>query len=212
MTKSSLAISKIAAVLSPLNFRRVGHFLSWFVSLTKLSADDRRAHKTRDLCTSLISDRNRRIPFYIESGYWRVRLRRTPMFWSLLSLKIRFPHLSTILIRRFFTNMVNGLRELLAIRVGQFINSLLAREGRNIIGHAWDIAETGCDRWHLFECWGIIKKPSFWKTPGISDPTPVDEWWRYLVVKPLKKCIFSSSRSKRAVVYPLTSGVYEIIW
>jgi hypothetical protein len=28
-----------------------------------LSADDRRAHKTRDLCTSLISDRNRRIPF-----------------------------------------------------------------------------------------------------------------------------------------------------
>jgi hypothetical protein len=58
-----------------------------------LSADDRRAHKTRDLCTSFISDRNRRIPFCIESGYWMVRLRRTPKFCSLLSLKMRVPHL-----------------------------------------------------------------------------------------------------------------------
>jgi hypothetical protein len=70
----------------------VGHFLSGFVSLTKLSVDDRRAHKTRDLCTSFISDRNRRIPFCIESGHWRVELRRTPVFCSLLSLKMRLPH------------------------------------------------------------------------------------------------------------------------
>jgi hypothetical protein len=58
-----------------------------------MSADDRRVHKIGDLCTSFISDRNRRILFRIESGHWRVRLRRTPMFCSLLSLKMRLPQL-----------------------------------------------------------------------------------------------------------------------
>jgi hypothetical protein len=88
MTKSSMAINEIATTRSRLNFRKPR-----IVSLTKLSADDRRAHKTRDLWTSSISDRNRRIPFCIESGHWRVRLRRTPMFCFLLSLKMRLPHL-----------------------------------------------------------------------------------------------------------------------
>jgi hypothetical protein len=90
-----MVVSEIAAARSLLNFRKplVGHFFSWFVSLTKLNADDHRAHKTRDLCTSFLSDRNRSIPFCVESGHWRVRLRRTPMFCSLLSLKMRLPRL-----------------------------------------------------------------------------------------------------------------------
>jgi hypothetical protein len=84
-----MAISEIAAALSSLNFRRP------FCLVIRLP------HKIE--CEWSSGAQNPRSMHFVyigyksnESGHWRARLRRTPIFCSLLFLKMMLPHLSLV--------------------------------------------------------------------------------------------------------------------